>query len=253
MTPENFRSRGSVSKQLVIICKEENGSDCWQMHQSNLYQAEIYEQFHEIEETAFRDIIQFYERNEESIDHLEINAHMEIRSIYAMALFETGRYSDFILLAQDYLETLIYHNIQYLNQEDIYQKVLFKKAAAHYQLLEYSKAEKILWDLVRINPENKVASFLLKRSIIRNQPNYIAKLKGLSILLFLIAAGLIAGELLIVRPFFAEVALDFELARTAIFTIGFLILVFSDGVHRLFTFRKVNLSLEAFRKNVSKQ
>lgn len=217
------------------------------MHQSNLYQTEIYTQFHEIEETAFRDIIQFYERNEESIDNLDVVAYMELRSIYAMALFETGRYRDFIALSQDYLETLIFHNIQYLNEEDMYQKILFKKAAAHYQLLEYSKSEKILWDLVRINPENSVASFLLKRSIIRNQPDYIAQLKGVSILLFLVAAALIAGELLVVRPFFENLALDFELARTAIFTIGFLLLVFSDGFHRLRTFRRVNIALEQIR------
>ncbi len=218
------------------------------MQQSNLYQTEVYDQFHEIEETAFRDIIQFYEHNKESIDNLDIMAHLEVRSVYAMALFETSRYRDFIKLAQDYLETLIFHNIQFLNGEDVYQKILFKKAAAHYQLLEYTRAEKILWDLVRINPDNSVASFLLKRSIIHNQPNYISQLKGASILLFLVSVALIAGELLIVRPFFEAWAFHFEFARTAIFMIGFLLLVVSDGLHRLLTFRKVNLALQKIRE-----
>lgn len=218
------------------------------MKQSNTYQAEIYEQFQEIDETAFRDIVQFYEHNESTINNLELITYFEIRSAYSMALFEIGRYRDFILLSQDLLEGIIFHNIYILNGDDIYAKVLFKKAAAHYQLLEYDESEKILWDLVRINPNNTVATFLLKRTKIRNQPRYISKLKGVSILLFLLAAVLIAAELLIVRPFFENFAENFEWSRTLIFCSGFLLLVLSDCFHRVQTFHIVNSELDRIRK-----
>lgn len=217
------------------------------------YQPEIYQQFHEIEETAYHDMVKFYEKHALLIDQLDIEAYFEVKSTYGIALFEIGRYREFIDLSQGLLEGIIYHNIKLIHGEDLYEKLLLKRAAAHYQLLAYDEAEFILRQLIRMNPNNNVAVYLLKRTLIRNQPKSITNVKGVSILLFLTAAALIASELLIVRAFFPEWSDAMESLRNLVFGAGFLALAGADLYHRMISIRVSNRLLEDARADESVQ
>ncbi|MDH3651054.1 MAG: hypothetical protein OEQ53_15310 [Saprospiraceae bacterium] len=212
------------------------------------YQTDLYSVFKEIEQTAYRDIISFYEGHELSFLHLDHFQLLEIQIAYASALFEVGRYLDFLVINDELLESIIFHNIKLFKGEDVFEKLIFKKAAAHYQLCEFERCEKILWELIKMNPENTVASYLLKRCIIKNQPRFLKRSKSVSIVLFLAAAGIIAIELLVIRPFFDRYSYGVEIIRTSIFLAGILVLILADGWHRVKTFHYVNRKTADLRR-----
>lgn len=198
---------------------------------------------------AHRDIIRFYEANKQSLPHLEIDEFIEIELGYANALFEVGRYEAFLVAVQYLLEALIYHNIQYVNGEDAYENLLFRKAAAHYQLLELNSASRVLWELLRINPDNQAAAYLLKRCLVKTEPVFLRTAKAISIFLFLLSALIIGFELLLIRPFFDQHANVVEVARIGIFLFALALLIITDGLHRLKSFHTVNKEIEKCRNS----
>ncbi len=217
------------------------------------YPNDIYSRFCSIDESSYREIINFYEQHLDQFLPLEYEDHLDIRVTYGAALFEVGRYDDFILLADDLIESVIYQNIKYLNGEDIFEKLLFKKAAAHYQLMELDQAEKILWELLKMDPTNSAATYLLKRCKIKRQPGYMKSIKAISIFLFLLAAFVIAVELLIIRPFFAGHSDQVEMIRTGIFVCGVCLLLAADGWHRVRSFHEVNRVTDSLRTTRSRK
>lgn len=212
------------------------------------YTDDLIAQYRELDPGAFRDIIRFYEAHKQALPQLDIDHFIEIELGYVNALFEMGRYEAFLVTVQPMLETLIYHNIQFVNGEDAYENLLFRKAAAHYHLSELSTTVRILWELLRINPENQAASYLLKRCLVRKEPAFLHHAKAVSIFLFLLSAFVIGLELLIVRPFFDDYAHQVEIGRIGVFLFALILLVIADGTHRLRSFHYVNRKLESFRK-----
>ncbi len=217
------------------------------MSNYDIYIEEILSRFKEIDQSAHRDVILFYEQNQHAIQQLKLEAYLEIKMCYGNALFEIGRYQEFIPFSQDLLEEVIYHNIEVLGGEDIFEKILFKKAAAHYQILKYQEAEKILWQLIRMNPDNAVAIYLLKRCRIKDQPRALRWIRGASIALFLITALLVAVELLLVRPFLPEYSDVLEISGIVTFLLGIMILLVADGWHRIKSFRDINQAIDRLR------
>jgi tetratricopeptide (TPR) repeat protein len=211
------------------------------------YTGDLIAQFRELDPGAHREIIRFYEANKRSIPYLDTDDFIEIELSYTNALFEMGRYESFLICARYLLESLIYHNIKYVNGEDVYEKLLFRKAAAHYHLLELSVAEKVLWELLRINPENQSASYLLKRCLLKSETSFLRNARAFSIFLFLFSAIVIGMELLVIRPFFDHYAQPVEFGRISIFLFALMLLVVSDGWHRLTSFHYVNREVERLK------
>lgn len=205
-------------------------------------------QYRNLDPCAFRDVIRFYEANRKSLPHLDIDDFIEIEFGYSNALFETGRYESFLVNVQYLLEALIYNNIQYINGEDAYENLLFRKAAAHYHLMELNSAIKVLWELIRINPENQAAAYLLKRCLVKSEPTYLQNAKAVSIFLFLLAALVIGLELLLVRPFFDHLSEPVEMSRIGVFLFALVLLITTDGLHRLRSFHFVNREVDRLKK-----
>ena len=212
------------------------------------YTEDLIAQYRQLDMGAHRDIIRFYEANKQTLPHLDIDEFIEIELGYTNALFEVGRYESFLITVQYLLEALIYHNIQYVNGEDAYENLLFRKAAAHYQLLELNSAARVLWEILRINPDNQAAAYLLKRCLVKSEPLFLRTAKAISIFLFLLSALVIGLELLIIRPFFDQYAHGVEIARIGIFLFALVLLIAADGLHRLRSFHHVNKEMERFRK-----
>ncbi|MCB0665298.1 MAG: hypothetical protein KDC80_05715 [Saprospiraceae bacterium] len=212
------------------------------------YTEDLVAQYRELDPGAFRDIIRFYEAHRKQLPHLDVDDFIEIEFGYVNALFEVGRYEAFLVTTQPLLETLIYHNIQFVNGDDAYENLLFRKAAAHYQLLELNTATRVLWELLRLNPDNQAAGYLLKRCLVRTEPTFLQNAKAVSIFLFLLSALVIGLELLIIRPFYDEYAHQIEIGRISIFLFALFLLIVADGTHRLRSFHHVNRQLESFRK-----
>ncbi len=201
---------------------------------------DLLDHFRELDSSAHSEIVSFYETHKKSLSGLDTESFLEIELGYANALFELGKYEHFLTVVQYLLESLIFNNIKYLKGEDIYQKLLLRKAAAHYHLLEFVSSERVLWELLHINPEHHAASYLLKRCLIKSEPSYLIKVKGLSIVLFLLSALIISIELLLIRPFFEEYSSTVTIVRNTLFVLAIFAIIFSDAYHRLQTLSRVN-------------
>lgn len=197
------------------------------------YQSKLFRDFKAIEANAYRQIIHFYEKQEVQISRLDFEEHFEVLTTYVSALFEVGAYPKHLLLVDAVIEMAITHNIVFYKGEDIFLKMLFRKAASLYNMLEYQKAEYILREIIRINPWNKDAVLFLRKCLRRQQPTYIQWTRAMSIVLFLLAAIVIAVEVLVVRPFFDHYTMRTERSRIVLFSIGGFLLFGVHFIHRL--------------------
>jgi len=202
--------------------------------------SQIYQEFKDIERSEFRSIVRFFESHTSEIAQLEFDEYFELLLTYADALFEIGTYHSYLSVADQAIGITIEHNIKYYHGEDIFFNLLFKKAAAHYNLLEYEKSEHILRELVKMNPDNEMTVRFLKKSIRQNKPGFLKSTRATSVFLFLLTAGIIAVELCLVRPFFAEYIPIIELVRNVIFGAGWTILLVGDLFYRWLVNNKVN-------------
>ncbi len=208
------------------------------------YTERVLDQFNQIDNSSYREIIRFYEQNREELKHLEIESYVDVQITYSSALFEIGRYNAFIKLVDPLIEMVIFQNIVHFKGEDIYQKLLFKKAAAHYQILELKQSQHILIELLKMDPQNAAVSYLLKRCLIKIQPDYLGFSKGISIFLFFVSALIIGIELLAIRPFFKDWSQEVEIMRSSVFISGIFILLGAEIWHRIRSYKSVNKMIE---------
>ncbi len=204
------------------------------------YHSKIYRDFKAIEATAYRDIIHFYEKREAEIRALDFDEHFELTTSYVNSLFEVGYYRRHLLFVDGVIETTIANNIDFYRGEDIFLKMLFRKAASLYNLLEYKKSEHLLREIIRINPWDKDAILFLKKCKRHQQPRYLQYARATSIFLFLTAAVIIALEVLFVRTFYRQYVAEIEQTRFALFGIGGIILIGADLLHRLIVEKQIN-------------
>ncbi|MDX1940169.1 MAG: hypothetical protein SFU99_06425 [Saprospiraceae bacterium] len=212
------------------------------------YRSKIYQEFTAIEAGAYRQLIHFYEKQEAAIRQLESEEHFEMTTAYVNALFEVGAYHKHLALVDGIIETAISHNIEFYKGEDIFLKMLFRKAASLYNLFEYDKAEYILREIIRINPWDKDAVLFLKKCLRSKQPRYVQYARATSIFLFLVAALVIALEVLLVRPFYTPYIASIEQTRILLFCSGGVVLIGGDIIHRLLVEKRVNDFVNTIRR-----
>lgn len=193
-----------------------------------------FNRFKEIDIHSYQLISEFYAKNEDLILQLKFHEYFEIHLAYIEALFETGFYQKLLSISDQTIEAVIQNNIQYYQGEDIYRKLLLRKAAAHYNLLEYYKAEFILKELIKINPNDQHVICFLQKCKTNRPPNYVKNTRNVSLLLFLFAAMVICFEM----AYFGfgkpqtEMGMIIEIARNMVFLGGWLVLIIGDGYFR---------------------
>ncbi|HEB62466.1 MAG TPA: hypothetical protein ENI82_04855 [Bacteroidetes bacterium] len=178
---------------------------------------------------------------------MEFGEYFELKVVYLIALFEIGAYHKYLSKVEELIAATILHNIKYHKGEDIYQKLLFKKAAAYYHLSQLEKAEHILRELINMNPYDEVVILLLKKCLQKKQPAYVRHTRALSILAFLLSAVIISVEVLLIRNFFQDYTDSFELCRNIVFIVGLLFLLSGDLFHYVQVNTKVNKFVNAAR------
>lgn len=211
------------------------------------YHSRIFRDFKEIDAANYRRIIRFYEDKEEDIKRLDFDEYFELITAYVNALFEVGAYQKHLLMVDVSIEMAIVHNVEIYKGEDIYQKMLFRKAASLYNIMEYSKAEYILRELIKIDPYNEDFVLFLRKCLRKKEPGFLNKAKATSILLLLLSAFVISIEVLFVRTFYKAYVNEIEASRTAIFLLGCAVLVGGTLLHRLLVQRRVSRFVERAR------
>jgi tetratricopeptide (TPR) repeat protein len=201
--------------------------------------SKTYNNFKEIDLYSYKLIVDFYAKHEEEIQRLKFHEYFELHLAYIEALLETGFFQNLLKVCDETIEAVIQNNIQYYQGEDIYRKLLLHKSAAHYNLLEYHKAEFILKELIKINPKDEHAIRFFRKSQLHRPVSYVQNTRNVSLLLFLFTAMVICFEM----AYFGfgkpqtEMAMIIEVARNIVFLSGWLVLILGDGIFRWKTFK----------------
>lgn len=213
------------------------------------YHSRVYKDFKEIESNAHRQIIRFFEKHEKMINRLDFEEYFELLVAYVDALFEIGVYQKHLSLVDEVIENSISFNIHFYKGEDLFYIMLFKKAASHFNLHQYKKAEHILRELIKIKPEDQEAASFLKRCLRRRGSKLLSVARATSILLFLLTACVICVEVLFVRPFYEMYASKIEALRIGTFIAGIIALILGDFLHRAIIEARVNSFAEKLKNN----
>ena len=136
-------------------------------------QSRIFRDFRSIPYSDFYYLIRFYEQYYQEIDYLPFDEGLIMSYYYANALFETKEYDSCITIANHILEQSIIHNIRYIDGEDVYMTILYRKSVAHLKLGEIDTAKRFATQLVRLEPNNYSYQFLLRQCFLEVRPTWI--------------------------------------------------------------------------------
>lgn len=188
----------------------------------------VYYDYLDIDHNAFQERIRYFERNKESIVGLGYEMRLELSLDYINALFEVGDYYAYLRHVDQLLEVVLMDNLYDLNGVDIYQELLFKKASAYYNTMDHVRATHVYSELIKIDPENNLYQLAFAKNHSDHARYNSQKTRGLVIALFMLTGCIIGIELLIIRPFYTELAEIFEIARNLSFAAGLTILVLKE-------------------------
>ena len=198
-----------------------------------VFLSKVFREFKTIGEKEYQTIVRFFEEYEEDIRQLTFEEYFELLYAYTEALFEIGAYQSYLDVIDIFIELTISSNVKYYKGEDLFRKLLFKKAASQYNLFQYEKADFILRQLVKMNPADKLSVQFLKKCTRSHKPGITGNTRAMSVLIFIITAAVIGLELLVIQPLFAEHTNDVKLVRNGLFVFGWCILIGGEGVHRM--------------------
>lgn len=209
----------------------------------------VYLDFKEIEVSDYRKLIRFFEDRERVIYRLDFDERFELLLAYVNALFEIGAYQKYLLVVDFVVESSVVHNIKLFRGEDVFQKLLFRKAASFFNTGEYEKADYILRELIRIDPDDEDAVLFLKKCLRKMRPALINSSRAVGIFMFLLAAFVICIEVLFVRPFYDMHTPLVEASRNTIFILGLISMFGGQLLHRWRVEREVMSFVSGCRGN----
>lgn len=203
-----------------------------------IFQSKLYLKFLEIGLKKYRKVILFYEENEIQIMALHRDEYFELFISYLNALFEIGEHQKFLLNIDEGIELSIARSVTLYRGEDLYHKLLFRKAACLYHQMRYEEAKYILEELIKIQPWNDHSIMFLKKCIRAEKPRYVMHSIAAGIFIFLITACIIAIEIFFIRQYYQEYNDTIEIVRTVSFLLGVVVVVSSQAIHFMKT-RKI--------------
>lgn len=158
--------------------------------------ADLVEIFEEIPEHDYREKVELYEDNEETIQLLEDALYIRLRMLYIEALFFLEEYDKFLDQIEGDFAFIFDRNIQRVRGRDVLKWLMLLKGVAHYNRQEYHLAIEMFGQLSRMYPSQwRMRWFLFKALLYDHLARYplqrtVAKLGSI----FLI------GELVFLRP-----------------------------------------------------
>lgn len=207
------------------------------------YYTKVYRQFKAIDPGAYREIIRFYEKMEDKILLLEFDEFFELLVAYVNALFEIGAYRKHLLLVDVVIEKSISNNIKIYRGEDIFHKMLFRKAASFYNIYEFPKSEYILGELLKMQPEDPANAMLYRKCRLKARPRLLKQARATGVFLFFMAVIIIGMEVLFIRPWHEMHVPLIVAVRNSSFLLGFAALLFGFGFNYFLANRDLKVLL----------
>lgn len=191
----------------------------------------LYRDFKALESNDYYGIVRYYEQYEDGIWALDFDEYLECTVAYTNALFETGHHGKHLVMCDHLLEMVIMQNIESWGGEDLYERILFRKAASLFQLQEYPKAEHVLRELVKIDPASPQPRRFLEKCLLHQKPPWLMKTRAACVALSLLAAAVIALELFVVKSFFGAWLLPVQIAHNVLLGAGISVFVVGEMLH----------------------
>ncbi len=192
------------------------------------YDSPAYMSYFGIDQKNYADRIAWYETNYSEILSLDKKQRAEIEIDYTLSLFQVGRYHQYISQSERLIELVINDNIYSVNGEDIFQKLLFNKAASHYNVNEMDQACHIMLELCKIDRTNRDYSLLASKVIRIKSYRQFDRMKGLALGMILLALVIIMFEILMVRTLFIQWIQPVEWSRNGLLLCSFLLLAINE-------------------------
>lgn len=190
------------------------------MKTESTYSHPTYKQFASIDAGEYREKIRFVNLHRGDLRSLPLKEYLMIMDGYAEALFEMGKYTSHIKVADHLIELSIQHNVFEINEKDLYFESLFQKAASLYNLGCCDEAIYILNELLGIQPDNESCRLFLVNCHVRKKAPLLRKIRKVSLAILLASAVVIAIELLLVQSFWPALLEPVELTRNMLFLGG---------------------------------
>lgn len=191
----------------------------------------LYRDFKALDANDFHGIVRYFEQYEEGIRALDFDEYFECTLAYTNAIFETGFHGKHLVMCDHLLEIIIMQNIESWGGEDLYTRVLFRKATSLYYLQEYPKAEHVLRELVKIDPADPLPRRFLEKCLLRQKPAWLMKARAACVAFSLIAAAVIFVELFVVKHFFATWLMPMQIAHNLLLGAGVGFFVVGEFLH----------------------
>ena len=185
----------------------------------------LYNKYLYLDDSAYYDKKRFFEQNEADIQNMKLSDVLWIESGYLQALFMTNDYGKFCKRSQDFLEKLIFHNISYFNEEQLFEKILHQRAVAFYQLKNYEKSIHNAKELLKINPDRKDTSKILFYALRSSHIHTLKAVKAGFMVFFIFSGVLLMIHQIVVLSFFPEYNMDFIKLMCFICIPTFLVLI----------------------------
>ena len=178
-----------------------------------------------IPSTDYRGKIRYFDRFQNAFDFLDDDQKLDVHLDFSKALFEVGNYHRFIYSVDPLIEQVITDNIYHHNGEKVFEELLFKKAAALYNLRQYDGAIKLLKSLTNIDTEHQLAKRLLALCIRKRGKNWYDLSKAVAIVLMFSAVSILFAESVVVRSFHIHYLEHAMLLRNVLILIASALLV----------------------------
>lgn len=215
------------------------------------YDNQAYLRYFSIEDKNFSEKISYFESNFNSIQDLTEEQQTEIELDYCLSIFEVGRYYQFLSQCEKMIVRVIEQNIFTLHGEDIYQKLLFKKAACYYNLSQLEDATYVLLELVKIDPKNSMYRSFATKCIRLQSYRKFDTLKGFAMAMILSSLAIITIEILLARTFFPDIAPILEILRNTLFFSSVGLLFFNEILLRRHIYITIKEAIRSRKVNKS--
>lgn len=194
--------------------------------------SQLYRRLRDLDPHDHQRIIRLYEELETEIGRLDVLEYFELTVYYVNALYQTGAFRQHQLMIDLVIEGGIRHNITEVEgiSGDIFQHLLFHKAAAAFRLRHFDVAIHVARELVRIDPGRDLYARFLRMALFKEQTATLQFGRAGFIFCVLLAAFLITMNLLVVINFNPEYVAGFQAAIASVFALGILCLSGAYGL-----------------------
>ncbi len=158
--------------------------------------ADLVEIFEEIPEHDYREKVELYEDNEETIQLLEDSLYIRLRMLYLEALFFLEEYEKFLTQVEEDFNFIFDRNIQRVRGRDVLKWLMLLKGVAHYNRAEYPLAIEMFGQLSRMYPSQWRLRWFLFKAIWYDHLSRHPLQRSLAKL----GAIFLIGELVFLRP-----------------------------------------------------